>query len=192
MLSESIKQRRSPIWGEKRLPNCLRLQFSHDTKKKRGGGGTNSKAWQVKKKKKKKKKLETKASYNHHLSSFPVRSSFEVSRLKWHHHASWHKVIFHLLSEKIFYSICLALTCYIYWSSLFSCRCRPLGWSLEGRALMSQWHSGARTMQGLNGFHAEMCLCVTATLLTASHTDKYAIATIKICPITRKIFPGTS
>lgn len=30
---------------------------------------------------------------------------------------------------------------------------------------------------------------MTATLITASHTDKYAIATIKTYPITAKIFP---
>lgn len=33
-----------------------------------------------------------------------------------------------------------------------------------------------------------MCLCMTATLITAPHTDKYAIATIKSYPIMVKIF----
>lgn len=31
---------------------------------------------------------------------------------------------------------------------------------------------------------------MTATLITASHTDKYSIATIKAYPIMVKIFPG--
>lgn len=43
-------------------------------------------------------------------------------------------------------------------------------------------------MHILNGFNAEMCLCMTATLITAPHTDKYAIATIKSYPIMGKIF----
>lgn len=40
----------------------------------------------------------------------------------------------------------------------------------------------------LNGFNAEMCLGLTVTLITAPHTDKYAIATIKSYPIMGKIF----
>lgn len=43
-------------------------------------------------------------------------------------------------------------------------------------------------MHILNGFNAEMCLGLTVTLITAPHTDKYAIATIKSYPITGKIF----
>lgn len=43
-------------------------------------------------------------------------------------------------------------------------------------------------MHILNGFNAEMCLGLTVTLITAPHTDKYAIATIKSYPIMGKIF----
>lgn len=43
-------------------------------------------------------------------------------------------------------------------------------------------------MHILNGFNAEMCLGLTVTLITAPHTDKYAIATIKSYPIMEKIF----
>lgn len=46
----------------------------------------------------------------------------------------------------------------------------------------------ARIMHILNGFNAKMCLDLTVTLITAPHTDKYAIATIKSYPIMGKIF----